>query len=52
MKTDLSICNMVACGTRKVKHEGLQVDATLTARKLWISQGRMCQKETYEVYEQ
>jgi len=39
---------MMTCGTRKVKHEGVQVDATLTACKLWISQGRMCWTETYE----
>jgi len=38
----------MTCGTRKVKHEGVQVDATLTACKLWISQGRMCWTETYE----
>lgn len=40
---------MVAFKIRKVLNEIVQVDATLTDRNLWISQGRMCWKEIYKL---
>ena len=46
-KNNLLWWNMHTYETRKVAYEKVQVEATVTDRNLWTSQGTMYRKEIY-----